>query len=127
MENSKVVSIDMEYIKFDNGAVMYSHHLQDCCEQHFLSFKDLQLSDFDGLSFDLTSDRFFTRVPGFGIRLVPNVGHEVPIPGYGYNNGYYGSNLNLVIEPAHGKRVVYGISDCQYYPDEQDYDDDYED
>jgi len=127
MENSKVISIDLENITFDNGAKMYSHHPQDCCEQHFLSFKDLELSDFEGLSFDLTSDRFFKRVPGFGIRLVPNNGHEIPIPGYGYNNGFYNSILNLVIMPPDGKRLVYGINDCQDYPDEQDYDDEDDD
>jgi len=127
MENSKVISIDLENITFDNGAIMYSHHSQDCCEEHFLSFKDLELSDFDGLSFDLTSDKFFKRVPGFGIRLVPNNGHEVPIPGYGYNNGYYSSNLDLVIKSEDGKRTIYHISECQAYDDEQDYDDEDDD
>jgi len=62
-----------------------------------LTLDDLQLSDFDGLEFDLTNDNFFKRIPDFGIELVPIVGHSVRIPGHGWNNGYYSDNLHLIV------------------------------
>ena len=45
--------------------------------------EDLDLSDFDGLEFDLTNDNFFERIKGYGIALKPINGWAVRIPGYG--------------------------------------------
>lgn len=90
---SRVVKIDKFYncLVFDDGHRLRSEHAQDCCEQHFLSFSDLALSDFDGLDFDLTG-AFFRRVDGFGIELVPVSGWSVKVPGHSYNNGFYGDD-----------------------------------
>ena len=115
MKNLKVVKIDSESLVFDNGMVLTSHHDQDCCEFHYLSLSDLTLEDFKGLEFDLSNDDFFERVKDYGIALKPNNGHPVRIPGYGSNNGYYSSNLDLIILNPDGKETFkkYDISECQ--------------
>ena len=67
MHNLKVIKITEEYILFEEGFKLYSEHEQDCCENHYLSFSDLTLEDFDGLSFDLTTDTFFKRIEDYGL------------------------------------------------------------
>ena len=114
MNKSKVVKIDGDLLYFDSGAKLYSDHNQDCCESHFLSLSDLTLEDFEGLEFDLSKHDFFERIPGYGIALKPINGHPVRIPGYGDNNGYYSSNMTLVLEWFGGKSQ-YDITECQDY------------
>ncbi len=97
---------------FSDGSYLYSYHDQDCCESHYLAFSSLDLKDFEGLEFDLSSD-FFEKVEDFGIRLIPVSGHSVAIPGYGYNNGYYSSNLTLVLSRPGVPYQEFDISDCQ--------------
>ncbi len=113
MEKLKVIRIDEDTLHFDNGITLYSNHDSDCCENHFLSFSDLTIDDFEGLEFDLTNPNFFNRIEDYGIELVPIQGHSVKIPGYGYNNGYYSSNLELII--ANGKEIIktFDITECQ--------------
>lgn len=110
----KVVKID-DALYFDDGTVLSSYHTQDCCESHDLYFGDLTLEDFDGLEFDLTKDDFFERVEDYGIALLPINGHPVRIPGYGYNNGYYSSQLELTLTGAINK--TFDISECQEIKD----------
>lgn len=112
METTKVIKVCSESIEFDNGFELYSAHDSECDESHWLSFSDLSLQDFDGLEFNLGSDLFFTRIDGYGIALLPINGHPVRIAGYGSNNGYYSSNLSLVVK-GKGFLKTYDISDCQ--------------
>jgi hypothetical protein len=112
MENLKVVKIDSEAIEFENGIKLCSNHESDCCERHYLSFDDLELSDFDGLEFDLSGDTFFKRIKDYGIELVSNKGFTVKVPGYGYNNGYYSDNLTLCLSGG-GFKIEYDITECQ--------------
>lgn len=113
---NKVIKIDSESLTFDNGVVLTSDHEQDCCEHHYLSLKDLTIEDFEGLEFDLNGDNFFERVDGYGIRLKPVNGHPISVPGYGFNNGYYSSQLDLVLK-GEGFRTVFDVSKCQVIED----------
>lgn len=115
MNRLKVVSVDSEGLQFENGVFLYSDHRQSCCESHYLSFSDYSLSDFDGLVFDLTNDNFFERIEGYGIALNPINGLPVRIPGYASNNGYYSSNLSLVISGPNDFEKTYDITECQDY------------
>jgi hypothetical protein len=108
-----VIKVCQEYIEFDNGVKLLSEHEQDCCENHYLSFSDLSLDDFDGLLFDLSNDEFFKKIDGYGIELIPMRGFSVRIPGYGYNNGYYSTNLTLVITNDNDFNKSFDISECQ--------------
>ena len=112
----KVISI-LDGIVFDDGRRLISDHPQDCCENHYLSFNDLKIDDFDGLEFDLNGD-FFEKVDGYGIRLIPVNGYPVSIPGYGYNNGYYSSDLRLILNRKDGSTDrEFDITECQVVDD----------
>lgn len=113
MNKVKVVKMDSDSLQFDNGVSLTSDHEPECCESHYLHFGDLTLDDFNGLEFDLTSDNFFERIEDYGIALKPIHGHPVRIPGYGFNSGYYSSNLDLVLSDNKGFRKVFDISECQ--------------
>lgn len=113
----KVLKIDQYEIEFENGFKLCSEHNQDCCETHSLSLSDLTLKDFAGLEFDLLKDDFFKRIDGYGIELVPIKGHSVKIAGHGMNNGYYSSDMRLVIIDGKGFRKEYDITECQVIND----------
>lgn len=113
MKRIKVVKIDGDIIVFDNGVKLFSEHDYDCCESHELDMSDLIMDDFKGMFFDLTNDDFFKKIEGYGIELIPIKGHSVKIPGYGYNNGYYSDNLDLVITDGKDFKKVYDITECQ--------------
>ena len=116
MKNLKAVKIENDELVFNDGTRLLSNHDQDCCEWHYLDFANLDISDFDGLEFDLTDDNFFNRVEDYGIELKPIKGHVVRVPGYGSNNGYYSSNIDLVIADANGNTIKsYNVSECQEY------------
>ena len=115
MKQVKVVKVDSEGIDFDNGARLRSHHDQNCCESHYLDFSDLDLRDFEGLEFDLSGEDFFERLEDYGIALKPLNGHPVRVPGYGSNNGYYSSELILLISTKEGFEKEFDITECQDY------------
>ena len=111
MNKTKVKKINPTSIEFSDGTYLESDHDQDCCESHYLSLKDLSLEDFEGLEFDLTKDDFFERIDGYGIALKPIKGFPVRIPGYGSNNGYYSTNLKLILSGYRSKE--FDITECQ--------------
>lgn len=114
MKSLKVLKIENDMLVFEGGVKLFSEHLQNCCESHYLDFEQLSLSDFGGLEFDLSGDNFFNRIEDYGIELVPITGHSVRIPGYGYNNGYYSSDISLILADANGKEIKsYDVSECQ--------------
>lgn len=111
----KVTAIDKsnDTIEFNNGIKLFSYHLPECCEHHYLSLADLTMSDFEGLEFDLSNDNFFDRIVGYGIALKPINGYPVRIPGYGSNNGYYSTDLTLVLTNGNDFARSYSITECQ--------------
>lgn len=113
MKALKVINVNSEGIDFEDGIKLYSEHDSDCCEHHELTFNDLKLEDFEGLEFDLSSDDFFKRIPDYGIELVPLKGYSVKIPGHGYNNGYYGTNIDLIISKNDKVVKKYDVTECQ--------------
>ena len=108
-----VKKVQREGLVFDDGSVLECFHEQSCCEDHYLSFRDLSMEDFEGLEFDLQSEGLVEKVDGYGIRLHPIKGHPISIPGYGVNNGEYSANLVLVIKFADGFVKELDISECQ--------------
>lgn len=114
MDKLKVIRVGSEGITFDNGILLSSEHESDCCEHHELTFTDLTINDFKDLEFNLTNDNFFKRVEDYGIELVPIKGHSIKIPGHGYNNGYYGTNIDLLLTNTNGTEFKrYDITECQ--------------
>ena len=112
---SKVIAVGAQSLSFDDDTRLESQHESSCCEDHWLSFEHLTLADFEGLEFDLTNNKFFERVEGFGIRLIPLSGHPVSVPGYGSNSGYYSDKLELVVSWPKKGDACYDITECQTY------------
>ena len=100
-------------IFFSNNILLGSWHDTDCCEEHYLDFQHITLEEFKGLKFDLSDDNFFKKIPDYGIELIPINGHSIKIPGYGYNNGYYGTNIKLVIINYDKLLNTYDVTECQ--------------
>lgn len=114
------VEINGLYLKDENGVDyrLYSHHYQSCCEVHYLAFDSLELSEYEGLLFDFDTEDLsnsIERVEGSGIRLKPNNGHPIFIPGYSSNNGFYSDDITLVF-CRYGDDDVYcqiDVTECQ--------------
>lgn len=101
-------------ILFSDGSTLSSYHSTQCCESHYLCFDCISVKDFEGATFDLSNDMFFSRIPDYGIQLNPVRGYSIRIPGYGSNNGYYSENLSLILVPSDGgEPKYYDITDCQ--------------
>lgn len=114
LEKVKIIEVTSNSIKFDNGLTLISEHQQDCCENHYLDFSYVELSDFEGLEFNLSNESWFNRIEDYGIELVPIEGWGVRIPGYGENNGYYSTDLSLILLDEHNvEKFTFDITKCQ--------------
>lgn len=111
-----VTKIDYEFIQFDNGLSVISEHSQSCCESHYLAFNEAENLLGADIPIENFDESFFERVEGYGIRLIQQNGHPISVPGYGINNGYYGSNIELVVKNESGKEIAsFDVSECQDY------------
>lgn len=114
------IEINGLYLEDENGVDyrLYSQHYTSCCEVHYLAFDSLELSEFEGLLFDFDTDDLsnsIERVEGSGIRLKPNNGHPIFIPGYSSNNGFYSDDITLIFS-RYGDDDVYctiDVTECQ--------------
>ena len=109
----KVTKIYRDHIEFEDNFKLFSDHIPECCENHYLSFENLELRDFDGLEFDLSDGGFFNQIKDYGIELRPIKGFPIRIPGYASNNGYYSDNLSLCISNENVIIKKYDITECQ--------------
>lgn len=108
---SKIVKVSDSGLELDCGTRIYDYHPQDCCEQHYLDWSAVDPSDLVGKEIHL--DDFFERVDGYGIRIKVVGDHPVAVAGYGDNNGYYSSEILLVVDKPGLTPVEYDISECQ--------------
>lgn len=104
-----------EGLVFDCGLRLESYHRAYSYAAHYLSLSGLDMSDFEGLKFDLSNDNFFERIEDYGIALLPKNGHPIRIPGYGFNSGNYNSDLSLHLINEDDDIIMgdYDISECQ--------------
>lgn len=114
MNKLKVVEVESNCIRFDNEIILHALHDKPSYE-FYLCFDDLTLDDFKDLEFDLTSDKFFNRMIGYGIELIPIKGHPIRTPGYCVNNGYYTSDLLLVLTSGDDIIKKFEVSDNQQH------------
>jgi len=111
---SKIIKLENEKITFDCGSTLVSSHDSDCCEHHELDPTGIELDEVKHMEFNLNQplEELIERVEGYGIRLKSTNDHPLPIPGYGYNNGYYGSNIDLTLTVGDRSETI-DISECQ--------------
>lgn len=120
---SKITEIKSDAIIFDDGYVMTSDHCSDCCEHHWLDFSNLATCNIGTVTgksiniyeqeFDFSNGINFRKVEGVGILLYDTEGNKYLINGYGKNNGYYGTDIDLVLYKGRMLKYEYDVSECQ--------------
>jgi len=94
----KLILIDEQGLKFDDGTVVEHFHDQDCCETVYADWKQLEDTGILNREFN---DIKIEGVKRSGFRLN---GYFVPC--YNEQNGYYSSGLEVWITKGNEKRVV---------------------
>lgn len=124
LSNMKIVEIDDDHLAFDNGCILTSDHEQDCCESHWLDFSVMSgynvgtatgktINIYEQV-FDFSNGVTFKEVEDMGILLTDTEGNNYLVNGYGENNGYYGTNIDLVLYDENYKTIFeYDVSNCQ--------------
>jgi hypothetical protein len=83
------------HISFDCGLSIVFERDSDMGASANFDLEHIGMQDFEGLEFDLSDDKFFRKIEGYGIELIPTNGHSVKIPGYAVVDGYYSCNLYM--------------------------------
>lgn len=122
----KIVEIvEEDKIVFDNGNTLEQYHSQDCCEHVYADFNVLDnynLSTVTGKTIDIRDIDFEERIENLiqpvqsaGFNMVSKIGEKFFVPCYNEQNGYYSSDLELILR----RQVAFGnveekidISDC---------------
>jgi hypothetical protein len=101
----KIIEITEEGIKFNNGIEVKHYHEQDCCEEVYADWKQLEDTNIMEREFD---DVNIEKVKGSGFRIN---GYFVPC--YNVQNGYYSSALELhIVYNRSGDKKVINLNDC---------------
>lgn len=87
----KIKEITSGHIEFDNGEVITFEHCQDCCEDNYADFE--QLDDIARAT-EFESPLQFEKVENAGFRF-GNEGRMFFVPCYSDQNGYYSSDLQI--------------------------------
>jgi hypothetical protein len=91
----KIKEITEDHILFDNGIKITYYHNQDCCENVYADFRQLLdttilVEDFKRL--------YMQGIKDTGVRL-----NGYLIPCYNYQNGYYSSDLTIIVSYPDGR------------------------
>lgn len=123
MKKLTIKSVTDESIIFNDGSYLQSSHEQDCCEHHYLDFSNEDVKSLKELEFPVDENDHLdasciSEIEDYGIEIKPLNNHPLRIPGYGYNNGYYSSNLLLEYRSKkHELLFSLDVSDCQIIDD----------
>ena len=111
----KMLSIGKDGITFDNGKILESYHDQDCCEEVYADWENMQIMGKSEKNFvyaadlDFFENIFMSIVPieDLGFYIVTKQGICILVSCYNYQNGYYSSDLSL----KYGDQYM-DISEC---------------
>jgi len=90
-------------LTFDNGSILGYEHEQDCCEQVYADFENMQIitdvgkNHVDAMDLDFFDDILKSIVPiaDLGFYIVTKQGICILVSCYNNQSGYYSSNLKL--------------------------------
>lgn len=92
----KVIVSKEGTLKFDNGLILESNHMQECCEYNYLDFEQLPV----GTELPTMTAKEFAKAinigdDGFSIKDI----HGIPkwVQARSEQNGFYSSGVNLII------------------------------
>ena len=117
----KIKEINDEEIKFNNGYILYYYHSQDCCENVYADFevlKSYNLSTKTGktinikdIDFEENLQNLIEGINEAGFNMISKIGEKFFVPCYNEQNGYYGSDLDLILYKNKNHKEVLNISD----------------
>lgn len=103
----KIKEINETSIIFDNDYKLETFHDQDCCEEVYADFSVLQtynVSNITGktinireIDFEENLNKLVKGIEGQGFNLISKIGENFFVPCYNEQNGYYSSNLELIL------------------------------
>ena len=112
----KIKQIDEDEIIFDNNYKLKCYHKQDCCENVYADFemlKNYNVSVKTGknikikeIEFVETLELLIDGVPGAGFNIISIIGEKFFIPCYNEQNGYYSSNLELILDKGKTQEIM---------------------
>lgn len=104
----KIVEINDEEIKFNNGYILYYYHSQDCCEHVYADFevlKSYNLSTKTGktinikdIDFEENLQNLIEGINEAGFNMISKIGEKFFVPCYNVQNGYYNDKLELILQ-----------------------------
>ena len=123
----KIKEIKESEIIFDNGYIMSDYHEQDCCENVYADFKTLKTYNvstktgkeikINEIEFEEDIEKHLEYIENMGFNIISKIGEKFFIPCYNSQNGYYSSDLELIIR-KNDIKIIINISN--YVKDEID-------
>lgn len=112
----KIKEINEEKIIFDNGYKLEYYHEQDCCENVYADFEILRtynLSTKTGktikieeIDFEEDLEKLIEGKVEAGFNMISKIGEKFFVPCYNEQNGYYSSELELILYKANIKETL---------------------
>jgi len=112
----KIKNITESNIIFDNGYELEAFHDRDCCEDVYADFSVLQtynVSNRTGntinireIDFEENLNKLVKGIEGQGFNLISKIGENFFVPCYNEQNGYYSSNLTLILHKQEEKETL---------------------
>lgn len=112
----KIKSIYDNSIIFDNGYELEAFHDQECCEDVYADFSVLptyNVSNITGktinireINFEETLNKLVKGIEGQGFNLISKIGENFFVPCYNEQNGYYSSDLMLILHKKEDKETL---------------------
>ena len=118
----KIVKVEEQRIIFDNGSVLESYHEQDCCEDHYVDFTSINDQGFENENFpEQLRDIIATEADPLEVNewgefnidsffdIKDKQGNKYTLTIYNSNNGYYSTDVNLILTHKNGDVETFRI------------------
>ena len=112
----KIKEIKEDGIIFDNGYELEYYHEQDCCEHVYADFDILSnynLSTKTGKTINIKEidfkeelEELIEGIQEQGFNIVSKIGEKFFVPCYNEQNGYYSSELELILRKGKTKEII---------------------
>lgn len=112
----KIKEIKEDGIIFDNGYELEYYHEQDCCEHVYADFDILSnynLSTKTGKTINIKEidfkeelEELIEGIQEQGFNMVSKIGEKFFVPCYNEQNGYYSSELELILRKGKTKEII---------------------
>lgn len=117
----KIIEIEDNFIKFNNGYKLEAYHEQDCCEDVYADFNILKtynvstvtgkIINIKDIDFKETLVDLVNGINGAGFNMISKIEENFFVPCYNSQNGYYSSKLELILYKERNVKEILDISE----------------